>query len=1279
MYHAEATYSTRQNFGTRMDDPIYYSGTPYSFVTKFGKNSAISKLIVSGKAVTYHCIDDDGVTEVSFIHFGGNYTFYESSDPNYNNIYTVDAEGNMIVIGKGVALTIDYPFGGSSYNFFPYGFDDGTQITTLEIREGVIGVNQAPHAHYLRKVILPQSLESINEKAFYDCIALTELVIPDGVNYINESTFEGCVSLERVILPAELKSIDKSAFASCSSLKEIVIPDKVTTIGKSAFNNCSSLISCTIPNSVTTIAADAFEGCDSMTDIYFKGTAAQWINVNYEPNSNVVVHTTEETGTHIDIIKFGVLNNGMTWTIDTNSMMRVEGTGEVPSSAFQNRNDFVSLYIASDITSIGENAFQNCNYLEAVRFDSDLIKIGNRAFYHCLNLTDINFPEGLSEIGNEAFSGCENINQIHLPESLISVGSYAFSGCCGITTIRIPQSLTELSRGMFSGCTGLMRIDLPKTLMWIGANAFLGCSGLSEFNIPESVTEIEGSAFSGCSKLKKIVIPESVTAIRESTFSGCSGLIEIVISKSVTSIEESAFIGCSGLSVISIPKNVAEIKRETFSGCTGLKEIVIPESVTSIGESAFSGCSGLTEIVIPKSVTSIEKSAFSGCTGLTEIVIPGSVKAIGEYAFSDCTGMLSLSLPELKAVDNTWINGCSSLNKIQYGGSYLEWAAAIDFDHYDSENNTYYENEDAIDRQIQSNHITISCAKKSQGSCGNDLNWEYDEKTCTLSFIGSGVMNDYQVYPEQYITQSWSGYVYTANRYRSSAPWGKINDEIKTIVFSDHQENIGKAAFYGAVSLQSLYIPEGVRGVSDTAFQKCSKLEEVTIPTSMESISTTAFSDCNSLRSIVYEGNYIEWRALNYTFTASGDQDKVEVIYKKESRGLCGDNLSWYYNIEAQALTITGTGAMNNYSDSSRAPWYPVRDELMSVTFNNGAASIGSYAFLDCSLLEEVSLPESLKEIGASAFDGCSGLKKVNYIGNRSSLVVGENNSPLTSAKWPWEQISSGPCGPNLRWTYYESSTETNLNGTRHLIINKAKIVISGNGEMYNYSADNQAPWKKYFDSDYRKPYYDEVYTASELEVILEPGVTSVGNHAFAGIPVSKKMEVSICDTITSIGDYAFCVNSGLKEVTIPESVREIGDYSFQFSIDLGSITVLNGNASIGLGAFGNCDSSLVVYGWPASTTESYCQSHGHTFKALVEPDFFLPSMLTAIESESFSNIKAAAVVIPKSVITVVGNPFEGSNVQFIFGYSDSSAEAFASNYGYIFVPITDTWMAMHK
>ena len=119
----------------------------------------------------------------------------------------------------------------------------------------------------IKSYVIPSSVTSIGDSAFYGCRSLSEIVIPSSVTSIGKGAFSYCLSLSEIFIPSSVTSIGKGAFAICDSLSEIVIPSSVTSIGKGAFSYCRSLSEIVIPSSVTSIGDSAFSYCDSLSEI----------------------------------------------------------------------------------------------------------------------------------------------------------------------------------------------------------------------------------------------------------------------------------------------------------------------------------------------------------------------------------------------------------------------------------------------------------------------------------------------------------------------------------------------------------------------------------------------------------------------------------------------------------------------------------------------------------------------------------------------------------------------------------------------------------------------------------------------------------------------------------------------------------------------------------------------------------------------------------------------------------------------------------------------------
>jgi len=101
--------------------------------------------------------------------------------------------------------------------------------------------------------------------------------------------------------------------------------------------------------------------------------------------------------------------------------------------------------------------------------------------------------------------------------------------------------------------------------------------------------------------------------------------------------------------------------------------------------------------------------------------------------------------------------------------------------------------------------------------------------------------------------------------------------------------------------------------------------------------------------------------------------------------GKCG-GLTWLLSDEG-VLTVSGKGRMPDYSGSALAPWYDYRNQITALEVEEGATSIGSYAFFDCTGLTSVSLPESLTKLGRSCFSGCDSLELLDISGLPKELT----------------------------------------------------------------------------------------------------------------------------------------------------------------------------------------------------------------------------------------------------------------------------------------------------
>ncbi len=120
---------------------------------------------------------------------------------------------------------------------------------------------------HLESVVIPDTVTSIGGYAFYGCENLKEIIIPQSVSIIGGGAFSRCLRLESITLPDSIKSIGKSTFYRCERLKNIHIPESVHTIDRSAFGFCFELENLKLPDSLVTIGETAFEECVSLKEV----------------------------------------------------------------------------------------------------------------------------------------------------------------------------------------------------------------------------------------------------------------------------------------------------------------------------------------------------------------------------------------------------------------------------------------------------------------------------------------------------------------------------------------------------------------------------------------------------------------------------------------------------------------------------------------------------------------------------------------------------------------------------------------------------------------------------------------------------------------------------------------------------------------------------------------------------------------------------------------------------------------------------------------------------
>lgn len=204
------------------------------------------------------------------------------------------------------------------------------------------------------------------------CNTIKNVVIADSVASVGDWAFYDCVSLSSVTIPNSVTAIGDRAFHDCASLSSVTIPNGVKTIGNHAFSYCPKLTSVSIPGSVTTIGLFAFHNCTSLSGIWLDEN-----NPNYSSDARGVLYNKAKTAL---IQAPGALS--LSYTIP-------DSVTTIETQAFENCFNLTSVTIGDSVTVIVYYAFQNCTSLKSVTVSDSVSAIGYRAFYNCDNLSSV--------------------------------------------------------------------------------------------------------------------------------------------------------------------------------------------------------------------------------------------------------------------------------------------------------------------------------------------------------------------------------------------------------------------------------------------------------------------------------------------------------------------------------------------------------------------------------------------------------------------------------------------------------------------------------------------------------------------------------------------------------------------------------------------------------------------------------------------------------------------------------------------------------------------------
>lgn len=1050
---------------------------------------------------------------------------------------------------------------------------------------------------------------------------VTEIIVDDTVTTIGNYLFYGHSALQKVTFGSGLTRIGDYAFANCTAFEaqdaEWNCP--VTEFGSYAFANCS-IKNAGIPATITRLGIGVFSG-NPVEQISYRATAAAAHTADVVPFSGLAdsVDTTItiadsvtsvpafmfykaevekiNIGTGVASIGEAAFSGSKTAEVaipNGNAAYRVNADGNLYTAdnltiiAYLGKHQDAAYTLATGVNTIAAGAFYGHPYLERMTFDATVINIGKEAFFACEKLESIAVNDFMDEASFLA--------EVTVGENWSGNAEVIFSGLAwdiGVTKGAMTATLYSDGRLAITG-SGLMK-------NWASASAV--------------------DWYSKRNTITKVTFDGDIQSIGAYAFSGCESLSDCVLPDSVSSIGQYAFFDCKGITFFRVPDKVTTINTYTFANCTSLYWVDCGLGVQSIEPFAFAGCPTARYIAINGSATEVKGNAFQGDKNATLLIV-------GKQQMTDFTDYTGINDAATGSVDTKVFRICY-LKDIEQGRLLKRYAAnnttaAIgSTGSYANTSDLYaYSFDSNNDGKADYLHVAGASAMETTWADKTQVPWNEIRETLTkvcveddVTSVGPYAFEDCTALTFArigkgaatfsthafYNCSSLKEFLCNVRSFSTGSLTADSNVFVNagasdgfSVVFEDDATRIPGYLFYNCKNLTNLTLGKGISSINSFAFAGCTGMKTLYIKsTKIDSTDPKIFTDAGK-----DSGGFTVELAANVTklpdnlFYSTDGNPYVTSVFadagsKLESIGSSAffdcNRLESAYFANCTMLTYIHNAAFKGCTRLVSADFnnciklQKINSEafancmnLADFTISNDEAitNIGDKAFYNTLAIRTMTIPESVREIGADAF-GLWVPQQIIYVLGKMS--VGDFSSAPSS--WPG---NATVIYTNLSWdvskkqdgsiiAYYTVPDPASIN-TEYCIF------VVGTGEMIDFQSQEGINWPRSSNNDVR---------STVTRIYVGDGITRIGNYNFAGF--DRCVEVQIGHDVEEIGKYAFRDDVKVPEFdlsTAKASLQNIEDGAFENCSGTSSVNLsgCSGLGAVGNDAFKNLADSSVVY-----------------------------------------------------------------------------------------------------